>query len=406
MNQVVKNIVIDLITPACLLLLAVFSHPFLPVDSLSSSSTIVYLPFLLIISSFLLCWKFDQLDSMSINLVMVIAYVAVFYATALNNEENLSRTMLSISVLLPLNIIIFKLWPISSTLSLAGIFRISLVCAQGLLVYFAIKIDYAPLFHLMSFKLLPSLSFFSESISQVSLLLFFIAGLIQLLLIALKQRPLDSTLLFILAAFFIAALNTHDGLVYLTAFSIVPIMLNLNTIQASYNMAFIDTLTGLPSRRAMELEIKKLGRRYTFAMLDIDHFKKINDEYGHNVGDQVLRMVAKHIRRIGGGGRPARYGGEEFAIIFPNRTIVDSAPFLEVVRGNVAKDTFALRNKDRPRKTPSTRNSRAKSSNEISVTISIGVAESNRNQKTVSEVMKSADIALYKAKKQGRNRLC
>lgn len=87
--------------------------------------------------------------------------------------------------------------------------------------------------------------------------------------------------------------------------------------EASYSLAFHDTLTGVLSRRAMEQEILRLGNKYTVAMVDIDHFKRVNDTYGHQIGDDVLKMIASLINKNIQSGKVFRYGGEEFAIIFP-----------------------------------------------------------------------------------------
>jgi len=75
-----------------------------------------------------------------------------------------------------------------------------------------------------------------------------------------------------------------------------------------------------------------MGRRYVIAMLDVDHFKSFNDTYGHDVGDQVLKMVAAKINGVKGGGKPFRYGGEEFTVIFPRRRLAEAIPHLEEVR--------------------------------------------------------------------------
>ena len=87
----------------------------------------------------------------------------------------------------------------------------------------------------------------------------------------------------------------------------------------SYFLAYRDELTGLASRRALYNLVLSLGRKYSVAMLDIDHFKKFNDTYGHDVGDQVLRLVAAKMARVSGGGKVFRYGGEEFTIVFPRK---------------------------------------------------------------------------------------
>jgi diguanylate cyclase (GGDEF)-like protein len=173
-------------------------------------------------------------------------------------------------------------------------------------------------------------------------------------------------------------------------------------IETAYAMAYHDELTGLPARRSLNNTLQSLGRSYAIAMLDIDFFKKFNDRYGHDVGDQVLCMVASHINRVSGGGKPFRYGGEEFTIVFPGKSKNDVIPYLENLRESIAGAQFGLRGKNRPKKTPKKKKSK-RNPKTVSVTISIGVAEPGRNFSKPAEVMKGADLALYRAKKKGRN---
>jgi len=84
-------------------------------------------------------------------------------------------------------------------------------------------------------------------------------------------------------------------------------------------MAYLDELTGLLSRRALNEYMMMLGRSYTIAMLDVDYFKKFNDTFGHDMSDQVLKMVGSKMRKVGGGGKAYRYGGEEFTVFFPRK---------------------------------------------------------------------------------------
>jgi len=165
-------------------------------------------------------------------------------------------------------------------------------------------------------------------------------------------------------------------------------------------MAYRDELTGVPARRALKESMMKLGGKYSIAMIDIDFFKKFNDTYGHDTGDKVLQMVASSLEQIAGGGKAFRFGGEEFTILFPNKTREEVIPELEELRKDIAKQKYNYRKKKKVTGKDKV------ISKQLGVTISIGVAEKNENYKTAEEVLKAADKALYKAKKNGRNCVC
>ncbi|WP_426151317.1 diguanylate cyclase [Pseudomonas sp. DC3000-4b1] len=184
----------------------------------------------------------------------------------------------------------------------------------------------------------------------------------------------------------------------------VMLMIAAAVAHEGYQMAFRDELTGLPGRRALNERLQRLGRNYVIAMSDVDHFKRFNDTHGHDVGDQVLRLVASKLGKIGGGGRAYRYGGEEFALVFAGKTLEECLPHLEVVRGVIAAYVIHLRDPDRPVDDQQGRQRRgASGASQVSVTISIGVAERQLEQRSPEEVIKAADQALYAAKGAGRN---
>jgi diguanylate cyclase (GGDEF)-like protein len=195
------------------------------------------------------------------------------------------------------------------------------------------------------------------------------------------------------------------------------LLLCAGLLRDSYNMAYRDELTGLPQRRALNEQLQTVGRRYSLAMLDVDHFKKFNDTHGHDVGDQVLQIVASRIRRVRGGGRAFRYGGEEFAVVFHGKDKTDAAHYLEQVRKSIADYEVVIREDAREEdlagndkqvtgaKVKRQRGSYHKASKKVSVTISIGVAERSQRGQTPEEVLKLADAALYKAKGGGRNQV-
>ena len=184
------------------------------------------------------------------------------------------------------------------------------------------------------------------------------------------------------------------------------VLLVIGIVHESYNMAYRDELTGLPGRRALNEKLAALGRRYAIAMVDVDHFKKFNDNYGHDVGDQVLSMVAAKLRVVTGGGKAYRYGGEEFTLVFAGGGINDALPHVEAVRLNIAEYELALRKKTRPSKDRrKKRRTSRKTKTSVSVTVSAGVAERTDALRSPDEVIKAADQALYRAKRAGRNRV-
>src|SRR3546814_10199795 len=141
-------------------------------------------------------------------------------------------------------------------------------------------------------------------------------------------------------------------------------------------------------------------------MVDVDFFKKFNDTHGHDVGDQALRLVARCLRQVGGGGRPFRYGGEEFTVLFPGVSAKDAVPPLEELRALIASTPFRLRGPDRPKsKRGRSRRAAGARVRSLQLTVSIGVAERTEAVRQPDAVVKAADKALYRAKSQGRNRV-
>jgi diguanylate cyclase (GGDEF)-like protein len=176
-------------------------------------------------------------------------------------------------------------------------------------------------------------------------------------------------------------------------------------VEATFAMAYRDGLTGLPGRRAFEEALTTLSGRYAIAMVDIDYFKKVNDDYGHDVGDQVLRFIATRVAGTDGA-RAFRFGGEEFALIFPNTSRGEALSALEEKRREIANDPFALRGDDRPKKRPKRVEPRSVGPQRLTIKVSAGVAEQGGRLLKPEEVLRAADEALYRAKRAGRNRVC
>ncbi|HEY9217808.1 MAG TPA: PleD family two-component system response regulator [Phenylobacterium sp.] len=170
-----------------------------------------------------------------------------------------------------------------------------------------------------------------------------------------------------------------------------------DNLDHSLELAVTDQLTGLHNRRYMQGQLEALVRRaghggepVSTLLLDIDHFKKINDGYGHDVGDEVLRefavRLASNVRAID---LPCRYGGEEFVVVMPDTKLADAERIAERIRLHVAGAPFRT----------------SAEGDLLSVTISIGVAAAQHPADTPETLLKRADEALYEAKASGRNKV-
>jgi diguanylate cyclase (GGDEF)-like protein len=175
--------------------------------------------------------------------------------------------------------------------------------------------------------------------------------------------------------------------------------------EAMLALAYRDGLTGLPARRGLNDALRQLGRRYAVAMLDVDHFKRFNDRFGHRTGDDVLKMIAARLLRIPGG-RAFRYGGEEFAVIFRGRSTLQAVTRMDRFRETLAGTPFVIRHLPRAsKKARGGRTSRLRSRQQVRITVSVGVATPAKGCRQASEVLAAADKALYRAKHKGRNQV-
>jgi two-component system cell cycle response regulator len=170
-----------------------------------------------------------------------------------------------------------------------------------------------------------------------------------------------------------------------------------DNLQMSIEMAITDALTGLFNRRYLESHLSTLveqaasrGKPLTVMVVDIDYFKAINDSHGHDAGDDVLRDFALRIKRsIRGIDLACRYGGEEFVLVMPETDMAVAAMVAERLRRRIAAEPFAIQQGSRV----------------VPVTISIGIAALRDKDDTAASVLKRADQALYRAKRDGRNRV-
>jgi two-component system cell cycle response regulator len=170
-----------------------------------------------------------------------------------------------------------------------------------------------------------------------------------------------------------------------------------HNVQLSLEMAITDQLTGLHNRRYMARHLdnliagaRKSGKPLAFLIMDIDHFKSVNDSHGHDSGDEVLREFAGRISaNVRGIDLACRYGGEEFVVVMPDTDMAFAYTVAERLRKSVEEAAFAI----------------SREPHKLNITISIGIAGSEGNVDSADKLLHRADQALYRAKREGRNRV-
>jgi diguanylate cyclase (GGDEF)-like protein len=306
----------------------------------------------------------------------------------------------AIALLLPVNLVVLAFLRERGIISPAGRRRLAVGAVQIILVGVFCLPVMAPFASLLDRPFLP-LAFSSWShLSQPVLFVFLTCAAVMMVLLIRHYRAAESSLFWALISSFIAVRAGAGHSLAGVFFATGGLAIIVAVIETSYSMAYLDELTQLPSRRALNEALLKLPETFTIAMLDVDHFKKFNDTFGHESGDQALAMVASRLARIAGGGKAYRYGGEEFAVVFPGRPAEEVFVFLDRMRKIIEQSTFIVRGKDRRR---GARGVRRGGKRQTSVTVSIGVACSNPEVATPAEVLRLADQALYRAKARGRN---
>lgn len=213
-------------------------------------------------------------------------------------------------------------------------------------------------------------------------------------------------LLFVLASLNYDSPLWRDG-AGLTAFLVfsagAQLCLLWGILESLWRNAFTDDLTGLPGRRSLSNHLSATRAPYAVALADVDRFKKINDRYGHETGDQVLRFVASRLVEACPG-KLYRYGGEEFVAVYDQIEKQDTHDAATQLRKAVTEREFVVRGKRRPRNKPASSRGSA-NRKKIKVTVSIGIAHSGDGSILPADLLSKADKAMYAAKKGGRNKV-
>jgi diguanylate cyclase (GGDEF)-like protein len=400
-NRKIFTILYRLMLPGSLLL--VFSALLIRVGVLADPKApiVQYLPIVVFGVGLALSAFFRRSRLFFALLALTLAQSA--FAWVMPHLSAVSRTITAnaIAILLPLNLLVLAFLRERGIVSPAGRRRLAIVALQVMGVAILCMPAVAQIAAQLRRPFVPLVFSQWSGLSQPALLAFILATAVMMVLLLRRYKAVESSLLWSLVGAFIALREVGTSHLDGIYFAAGGLALIVALIETSYAMAYLDELTQLPSRRSLNEALLKLGETYSIAMLDVDHFKKFNDSYGHESGDQALRLVASRLSHITGGGKAYRYGGEEFAIVFPNKASEEVFVYLDRMRRVIEQSAFTVRGADRRRKGKSAIGRGSKK--QTNVTVSIGLAATNGDKLAPAEVLRMADQALYKAKAKGRN---
>lgn len=365
-----------------------------------------WLPYAIFLIGLFLCVVFYNSREFCLLLITGFCYWALETFIWPSGMPDINKEYLFnlISFLLPLNLLLYYLLKERGLLNRYGVQRIGLIAGQLLIVTWLVNSGQFLFSGYLKHPFIIITLTQQTAMQQPAMIVWLIVSLVILIHWLIHGGFMRMIWFLTSIALFIAIFFVLNVLVASVYIGIAALIISVGIIINAYNLAYRDELTQLPSRRALKQQLLALGKTYTIAMVDVDHFKKLNDTYGHDVGDDVLKLLAKHLNEIEGGGKAFRYGGEEFTVVFPGKDTDHATDYLEDLRKRIATTPFIVRHKKRPRKKPEKVKQRDRTV-ELDITVSIGVAEKQGNHENPQDVIKSADNALYKAKQKGRNQV-
>ena len=383
----------SLLTPGGVLVLAAWAFQQEGVVRNAAAPYAVYFCIGALAAAALLSWYADQAR------LLCTASVVILSAWRLARWPDDPQVATVIAFLVPLNFVGFAMLKERGVLTLDGFLKVGIVAAQALAVaWLTEQIAVAPF---LRWNDRPDAWSWMPLAVRLS---FAIAAGTLLALAFLRRTKVEQGLLWALLAVFLGLNQIRTPEAMLFYCGAAGLVLVFAVMEHGYDIAYRDELTGLPGRRAFNNIMGQLGRTYAIAMCDVDNFKKFNDTYGHEAGDQLLKMVAAELSQVGGGGQAFRYGGEEFLIVFRGRSAREAQPFAEIVRKAIAGTRLGPRGSDQPAREPAPPgDAPSPTAASAFISVSVGIGERSKRHSTPELVLEAADGALYRAKKAGRN---
>jgi len=243
-------------------------------------------------------------------------------------------------------------------------------------------------------------------INGIAFVILFINAIVKLKVEVTAYAYLGAFTAIVMAQHFINIPST-SMMFFTVACLILIIAISLN----DFRLSKIDLITDLPSRRSFKNQLNKLKQRYCIALVDVDEFKEMTDEYGQEICHQILRMIASRSQLLGRKGFPYRYGNKEFALIFYDMQLNEANKYLATLCDSIANEPFLLRSNKRPLFKPNLSSPaqlaqsaqypiKTTIAKPIPISVSVGIAEKQNHHQSSFDVLVTAREALDRAKEQ------
>ncbi|MBH0189586.1 MAG: GGDEF domain-containing protein [Nitrospira sp.] len=310
-------------------------------------------------------------------------------------------TFSAVALLVPLNLMAVSIIKEETMATWRGVLRLAPVLIQPFIVWWLVQAEQAGMAQSLQQPLIPLMKGSWTAIPQLALLAY--AGAVLLIGTRFISRndPLDSGMFWAVIASFVAVQGFHHGWSPTGFFATAGLILFVTLMQASHQQIYRDDLTGVPGKPAYDEAVAGLGRKYVLAVVGIDQLKQYGNQHGKPVREQVLCLVAPKILAAAGAGKVYRLAGEELTVLFPRKTATETLVDLGAIRKAVEATTLYLRGRDAVREGVGTKSM----DQALTVTVSIGLAETGDATLPLELVTKSACRALYEAKGEGGNRV-
>jgi diguanylate cyclase (GGDEF)-like protein len=366
---------------------------------------IAALPYIVFTFGLIFGWYFASSRIILSVLVLALADRALVLLPITDADQTgVSQTLVAMTAfLVPLNLLAFSIFKEDSLSTLRGVTRVVLVLMQPFLLLWLCLPDQYDLASTFTREYIPSLYTKWTPVPQPALFAFATALLMHFIRFALHRDTLEGGAIWALFAIFVAYHTSRYGWQPTNFFMAAGLILFVTLLQSFYQRTYRDELTGIPGRLAYDEAIGQLGKRFSVAVIGIDQLTQYANAHGKPVSEQILKLVAPRVQAACAEGLVFRTTGEDLTILFPGKSATETLMTLETVRKAIEAIGLFLRGRDRVwEKQRETKKAQSRD-RALPITLSIGVAETLRDNTTPSLVMKSAYRALYEAKGIGGN---